>query len=349
MKNSVWMALVATLAVVLWLFSGRFSEREKSQTAYKTQKPLMSVAVMDSKAVSIKREIIVQGRLEVFRNIGIRAETKSVVQSLVVEKGAVVVAGQLLLKLQEKDRNAQIAKTTADIASKRLLVNAMSRLKQRGLQAETNLKQAQADLEAAKAEKLRLQLDLSDTEIRSPIDGIVESRDVELGSYVDIGDSLATIIDIHRLKAVAYATQQNFNLLKPGQKVLIRLLDGRDVDGELKFISKEADSSTRSYRIEAEFDNAELEFAAGASAELHIIVGEISAHLVSAAALNLDEKGQLGVKTLDDDNRVIFNPVSRVKAESDGIWITGLPEQARIITLGHGFVLPGEQVKPVER
>lgn len=343
------MAMIAVLAVVVWLVSGQFVERDKAEPKSGATATMMAVSVIDSKAESIKREVVVQGELEVLRKVGLRAETAGMVQRLAVEKGASVTQGQLLLKLQENDRNAQIGKINADIASKKLLVDAMQRLKKRGLQAETNLKQAQADLEAAKAEKLRLQLDLSDTEIRSPIDGVIETRDVEQGSYVDIGDSIATIIDVSRLKAVAYVNQQNFQRLSLGQRVLIRLLDGREVVGELKFISKEADSATRSYRIEAEFDNPGFEFAAGASAELHIIVGDIAAHLLSAAALSLDEQGRLGVKILDDDNRVVFKPVTRVKADSNGLWVSGLPKRAHIIDRGHGFVLPGEQVNPVFR
>ncbi|WP_305908516.1 efflux RND transporter periplasmic adaptor subunit [Methylomarinum sp. Ch1-1] len=348
MKKSVWMALIAMAVVSLWLVSGRFVDRQKIASKNNTTaKPLMSVAVSESKAKRIKHEITVQGQLEPDRKIALRAETAGLVEKLWVDKGERVDAGQVVLKLQEKDRLAQIAKARAEIASQQLLVKAMLRLRKQGLQAETNLKQAQADLAAAEAELLRLKLDLADTEIKAPFAGVLETRDVELGSYVDIGDTVADIVDIARLKAVAYVSQQNIKHLKLGQTVRIRMLDGSEVNAGLSFIAKEADAATRSFRIEAEFDNADFLLSAGGSAELHIRVGDLQAHFLSPAVLTLDEDGRLGVKTMDDDNRVHFKPVQRIRSESAGIWVSGLPEQALIIGRGQGFVLPGETVKPM--
>ncbi len=349
MKKSVWIALAAMMVISLWMLSGRLADREELGTQVNAMAAeSMTVSVMPSIAQRIQREIIVQGRLEAFRKVDLRAETAGSVQELAVEKGEAVVEGKVLLKLREKDRQAQIAKANADIASKRLVVEAMKRLRTQGLQSETNLKQAQADLAAAEAEKRRLKLDLSDTEIRAPFDGILESRDVELGSYVEIGDTVAQIVDVTRLKAVAYVNQRNISRLTMQQPVSIRMLDGREAEAMISYIAKDADTETRSFRIEAEFENPDAVFVAGVSAELRIIVGDTLAHFFSPAVLVLDESGQLGVKSLTNDHRVTFNPVERVKAENAGIWVTGLPDQITIIDRGQGFVLPGEKVIPVE-
>lgn len=350
MKKSIWMAVIAVLAVVSWLLSGSLVDKPDGNEgrSENDEAPLMVVEVLDSKAETIQREIIVQGQLEALRTVNIRAETAGLVHKLHVDVGDRVQAGQVLLELQLKDRRAQIAKAEAEIASKQLLVEAMQRLHNRGLQAETNLKQAQADLAAARAEKKRLQLDLADTAIRAPFAGVVETRSVELGSYVDIGDGVADIVDVSRLQAVAYVTQQNSHRLRLGQAVAIELLDGREANAELTFIAAEADRETRSFRIEAEFDNSS-DLLAGVSAELRIAVGAMQAHFLSSAALTLDESGRLGVKTLERDNRVAFNPVTIVKTESNGVWVGGLTSSEKIISRGQGFVLPGERVKPVYR
>jgi multidrug efflux system membrane fusion protein len=47
-----------------------------------------------------------------------------------------------------------------------------------------------------------------------------------------------------------------------------------------------------------------------------------------------------------DDDTVAFNPVEIVRAQTDGIWVAGLPSKARIITVGQGFVAEGETVDP---
>jgi multidrug efflux system membrane fusion protein len=52
------------------------------------------------------------------------------------------------------------------------------------------------------------------------------------------------------------------------------------------------------------------------------------------------------VKTVDDENVVHFYPIEIARAEIDGIWVTGLPDTVRLITVGQGFVNDGETVRP---
>ena len=76
-------------------------------------------------------------------------------------------------------------------------------------------------------------------------------------------------------------------------------------------------------------------------------MGEEPAHFISSAVLTLDAQGRVGVKSVDDANRVDFHPVSLVKTRADGVWVSGLPERIRVIDQGQGFVAEGEAVEPV--
>ena len=79
---------------------------------------------------------------------------------------------------------------------------------------------------------------------------------------------------------------------------------------------------------------------------MRIPTGGTQAQFVSPAILSLNTDGTLGVKTVDSENKVVFNKIAIVRAQTDGIWIAGLPEEARIITIGQGFVNHGETVNP---
>jgi multidrug efflux system membrane fusion protein len=63
--------------------------------------------------------------------------------------------------------------------------------------------------------------------------------------------------------------------------------------------------------------------------------------------LALSDEGVVGVKTVDDDNRVVFHPAEIVRADGDSLWIAGLPERVRAITVGQGFVRAGDEVRPL--
>jgi multidrug efflux system membrane fusion protein len=63
--------------------------------------------------------------------------------------------------------------------------------------------------------------------------------------------------------------------------------------------------------------------------------------------LILNEQGHLGIKGITPDNKVVFHSIEILKAENTGIWITGLKEKTKVITVGQGFVEYGEEVMPV--
>jgi membrane fusion protein, multidrug efflux system len=99
--------------------------------------------------------------------------------------------------------------------------------------------------------------------------------------------------------------------------------------------------------VELEIHNPNGRFAAGVSAELRIGVERTLAHRVPASLLALNDAGVLGVKAVDDDETVVFYPAEVVRAEADAVWVAGLPEHVRLITVGQGFVRAGHQVRAV--
>ncbi|MDW1812922.1 efflux RND transporter periplasmic adaptor subunit, partial [Vibrio sp. Vb2362] len=92
-----------------------------------------------------------------------------------------------------------------------------------------------------------------------------------------------------------------------------------------------------------EIDNQDARIPAGMSAEVQLPLSEVLAVKITAAMLALDEEGNLGVKTLRNEH-VEFVPIQLVKAEDDGVWLSGLGERVDIIVLGQGFVRDGDQV-----
>ena len=70
------------------------------------------------------------------------------------------------------------------------------------------------------------------------------------------------------------------------------------------------------------------------------------AQKISPSLLTLDADGVVGVKIVDEFNRVVFYPVELAISKPDGVWVTGLPETARIITVGQGYVAVGQEVEP---
>jgi len=191
-------------------------------------------------------------------------------------------------------------------------------------------------------------LKIKQTEILAPFDGVLNDLMVEEGELIERGMRVADIVDDSGFKVAATAAQQVVQQIKPGQSVVARLITGEELPGKITYLSSIADPTTRSFVVEAEVENSNQTLAAGVSATLVVPVESVAAAMISPSAIALGLDGEIGVKTIDQDNMVEFHPVDIISTTSDGAWVTGIPENSLVIMLGQGFVNPGDEVDPVE-
>lgn len=340
-------AVLIVLVLLLWLLSGeRFAARDEAtadQPAAAAELPRVEVQWLQ--AEPMQRQHVVQGQIEAWRRVELRAQVSGSVQRLDQDKGNRVAAEQLLLSLSPDDRPAQVARSEADVRQRESDVSAAKRLRERSLISANELMRLESELAKARAELDSARLQLRNTRIVAPFAGIYDQRQVELGDFVQPGQSLLTLVDIDRLKVSAQIAQQQVTQLQLGQPVKVELLDGRTLEGELHFIAAAADPGSRSFRIEVKVDNPAGLRLAGASATLHIQTGEALAHRLSPALLSLDQTGRHGVKWVNQEQRVEFTQVQLISVDNQGAWVSGLPPKVALITLGQGFVEPGQQVR----
>ena len=357
-KRSYFLSLLLLLIVGAWLASGQLerssanveSSDEASPVSPETASVMptrVMVAALTARKVPV--EVVVQGQLEPNRRLPLRAETSSQVSEIMVRKGQAVEQGELLIRLSRDDRPARVAQARASLAQQQLNLEGARRLFERKMQSESQVKLAEAAVAAAEAGLEMARIDLNRTRISAPFAGLVEAVPIELGSFVDRGDVVVDLVDNQRLKAVGYVPQQSVSGLKLGQTVKVQMLDGRSVEAELEFISQVAENNTRSFRVEALVETDGGPMSAGISAEMRIRTGESLAHFLSPAVLTLDVGGQVGVKVVEAGNKVNFYPVSLVRTEPAGVWVSGLPDQVTLIVRGQNFVSRNQVVIPVPR
>ncbi|MGB4073229.1 efflux RND transporter periplasmic adaptor subunit [Pseudomonas sp.] len=342
-----WLIAVAiSLLLLFWLLSGSLLQTQDtaSADAPAAEQGLAKVEVQWLEASPMQRQHVVQGQVEAWRRVELRAQISGSVIRLDQDKGSPVTQGQRLLSLSADNRPAQVAKGEADVRQRETDVSAATRLHERKMISANELIRLQSELAKARAELDLARIQLANTQISAPFAGMYDQRMVELGDYVQPGQSLLTLVDISQLKVSAQIAQQEVTQLTLGQSVRVELLDGRTLAGELHFIAAAADPGSRSFRIEVKVDNPQALRLAGASATLHIQTGEALAHRLSPALLSLDKAGRHGVKWVNEQQQVQFTPVQLISVDNQGAWVSGLPHKVALITLGQGFVEPGQQV-----
>jgi multidrug efflux system membrane fusion protein len=124
----------------------------------------------------------------------------------------------------------------------------------------------------------------------------------------------------------------------------VELNNGKVFEGKVKFISSSANPVTRTFRVEISVPNPESDIKDGMTAEVSLKGIERIAHLVPVSILRLDNRGNLGIRTINTDGLVAFKEVDIIEDTGIGAWITGLETISTIITVGQDYVSQGEKV-----
>ncbi len=339
------------IAISLWLFSGTLDESDDTVTAdsapAEQENRLTSVRVRSLVAEEVTRTITVNGKTAPARVVELNAETDGRVIEIGTERGDRLDEGDLIVRLDERDRSARLAQAVATVKQRELEFDAREELKNESYVSEAQLQEAAAQLEAAKAELSRAQLDIRNMTIRAPFDGALQDRHVEIGDFVKSGDPVATFVDERALIISANVSEFDAKNVHKGATASARLATGENVEGVIRYVAPVADEATRTFTVELQIDNTAGEFRGGVTAELLIPAETIFAHKVSPALLTLDDEGNLGIKTVNDLGQVEFYQADIAMSSSEGVWIAGLPHTASIITVGQGFVNAGASVNSV--
>ncbi|MES1928680.1 RND family efflux transporter MFP subunit [Salinisphaera dokdonensis CL-ES53] len=344
----IWIVLIIVIALAAWLASGMVggsAQESGAETAPEenTAKPV-SVAVRTSRAESVWREVELNGRTAPDRAVTLRAQTAGRIRSVEADRGSRVNEGDVLARIALDDRSASRNEARAVVEQRRLQYEAVRKMSEKGYQTRTDLAQAKSDLEAAQAQLAEIQQDIDNTVMRAPFAGVLETRPVEVGDYVGVGDEIARVIQQDPFVVRGDLAEKDVAFVEPGQPGRARLIDGRTVEGTVRYVATEANEATRTYAVELEVDNPEGRLVSGASAKLMLPLEQVEAHEVAADLLTLDEAGDMGIKTVGEDGRVVFHRAEIAKSSDKQLWLDGLPETVRLITTGQGFVRAGDEV-----
>ncbi len=306
-----------------------------------------SVRVLDSIAQPFESDIVLQGRTAASRMVELRAEVSGRAEEIFVREGQPVSKDDAILKIAVNDRAARLNQARAAVEQRRIQVEAARQLAKQNFGTQVRLAEAEAQFQQAKADAVRFELDLANTTVRAPFDGIFDTRDTDVGAVLNVSDKIGTVVDLDPLKVTGQISERNVRDVNIGMRGSMVLSDGTEVEGEISYVASVSDPSTRTFKIELLVPNPESGFLAGLAAQLRLPAGQVMAHSVSPSVLTLSDSGQIGIKTVDSNNTVRFWPVEILDDGPRGTWVSGLPQAATIVVVGQDYVAVGQKVAPV--
>jgi multidrug efflux system membrane fusion protein len=355
MKASRITALGLVAAATLWIFSGHLLPREsaESNAAIRTNeseaKKLFRVGVTDTSVVPHSRKLVLSGHTEADRKVILTARTGGVLTELKVRRGSSVKAGDVIAILSDEARESQVAQAKSLVVQRQVELDVKQRLIATGAAPKLDLVNLEAQLESAKAALATASAELDRGVIRAPWDGVVSDVTVEVGkaAFSMAGADICTLVALDPMLAVVEVSERKLAGMKVGDRTEVRLITGETVSGKVRFVSKSASQTTRTYRIEIELPNRDGAIPDGISAEVSIPLAAVAATSVPRSALTFSSTGDLGVRTVDGNGIVGFVPVNVIEDEQTSMWLGGVPDGARVIVQGQDFVREGQHVEAV--
>lgn len=212
--------------------------------------------------------------------------------------------------------------------------------------ARTGVQTARSQIDSAQAAVDAAEKEIERLTITAPFAGLLESDTAELGSLLQPGALCATVIQLDPIQLVGFVPETDVARITPGATARARLASGGEVAGKVTFLSRRADDTTRTFQVEIRVPNPDLTLRDGQTAEITISADGTKAHLVPQSALTLNDEGTLGVRLVSEENTAPFTPVTLLRDTPNGVWLSGLPDQANVIIIGQEYVTDGVKVTP---
>jgi multidrug efflux system membrane fusion protein len=357
LRGSHIVAAAILAALGGWMYTGKLIIGGQSDSAQQSKPIADREAKRSSSAFKVRvstlqpqsrhAQLLIRGRTKADATITVRAETGGILTKRAVMKGDKVKPGDLLCVIDQGIRKSNLAQAKARLDQAKADFDANDELFTKGFTTKSKLHFMRAALNAAVASLDAAEQDLKRTDIRASVYGEVTSPLAEAGDHLSPGGICVTLIDTDPMLFIGQVSERDISRLQTGMAAGVQLVTGEQVLGKISYIAPNADPKTRTFRVEIGMNNEKHTLRDGVTASSIVKLESTEAFKVKPSWLTLADSGDIGLRGVDADNKVIFVPVKILSQASDGMWVSGIKPGTSIITLGQEYVSAGEIVDPV--
>ncbi|HEX7415454.1 MAG TPA: efflux RND transporter periplasmic adaptor subunit [Bacteroidia bacterium] len=302
------------------------------------------------RAVIVKRSemntvVTSSGSMLANEEVTLNPETAGKIISLTFKEGTEVQKGQLLVKLNDADLQATLAK--------QLSVQKINEEKERDMKALLAIKgvsQEEYDLALSVVQQNKADIDytqaqIAKTEIRAPFNGIIGFKTVSEGDFVSSADAIASIQQINPMD-IDFSVPEKYSLqVHTNDTVRVKIAGtGRTYIGKVYAIDPKIDATTRALKVRASIDNSKREIFAGSYAEVSLILRSENSVVVPSMAVIASLRGQ--TTYLIKNGKANLIPINiGIRTDSSVEVLTGLKAGDTIATSGIMALKSGVAVK----
>lgn len=346
------------LIVVILLIIGAKQYADNSQAQIKKVKDEAVKNTKDVKKLSkvqickvmyqpLKDILVLPGTVEAYEDIDLSAKMGGNVEWLGAEEGDRVKKGDILLKLDISEEKAALDNAQAVYELAETKLKRIKELYQQKIVSVDNLDDAENAVKTAKAQLDAAKIRVENGVLVSPLSGVLDSRDIDLGERIDSGRTVMKIVDIDKVYVVLDIPEKDVLFFKKGTDVSVAFGDGttHEFTGKIDYISLTAENQTRTYKMKLVVNNPEQKLRPGMIVRANLVRRDIEkAIAVPFFAITDHEKGKSVY--IVENGKAVERLIEYGIYQGGLVEIkSGLKEGDSLIMVGQRNIANGEEVE----
>jgi membrane fusion protein (multidrug efflux system) len=321
------------------------SQRQQSAVAKGTSVKVQRVAVQD-----LEEHFTLPGSLQAWQDLTLAAEIAGPVDWVGPHEGEILASGQKILTIDSVSQEANLERNRVDAKVKQKAMERLASLVAENLVSRQEYDNSVTAYEASKQDLELARIALQKSKVTTPVTGILDARLVERGEYLKVGDPVAVVVQVDRLKAVIDIPEKDVRYFHVGEVVNViqaQIDTGEEIHrtGTLIHLAYKADPLTRTYLGKIEVDNRDRQLRPGMIVRIEALRREIKAAIAIPLYAVVDLDGRK-VVFVEEAGKALLRPVKIDRVVNDqAVILEGLNVNEPLIVKGQQLLADGATVK----
>jgi membrane fusion protein, multidrug efflux system len=335
----------AMLAVLMLAACGQ--EQAKQTAAEEEPAQAIPVEVALANRADIYSTYTGTAAIEALREATVIAKVGGEIREILVEEGDDVRAGQLLARLDGDRLRLTRAQAEANLQKLQRDYQRNLDLKERSLISAGDFEKIQYEMEALEASFKLASLELSYTEIRAPIDGVISRRLIKTGNTIDVNSALFEIVSLDPLVTYLHVPEREYRRMSPGMPANLQIdaLGGARFDASIARISPVVDPATGTFKITVEVSDASRRLKPGMFARIGIVSDMHAAALQIPRSAIISDADEAAVFVVDGETASRRTVRTGFTANGNVEIVDGLEGHEQIVIVGQAGLRDGSRVQ----
>lgn len=353
--NNMPRFLLLALLVLIVILAGAINQKSASIASIKaagekSEKPAVNGVTLALKPEAIHDRINLPGNIEAWTTLALLSKLNGTIDEVLVREGQKVQKGDILARIDDRDYRIAVERAEAAYTLAKAEFERDRAIYAKGVIPTAALDANRTQMETAKADLDNAKLQLSRCLVTAPMHGVIKKVDAKVGLQLSVGDPIAEIMEIDRVKAVVGIPESDVTAVRGLEAIdfKIQALDNRVLTGKVHFLSSAPETVARIFRLELEVENSSGEILPGMFVRADIVKKTVADAIVVPYYSVISRNNEQYVYVEEDG-------VAKKRQVRLGImekWLVqvveGLQSGDKLLVEGHRDVEDNQKVKVVK-